>query len=56
MTGEARYGWKHSISPRKEDLIFDPDEEDQVRRMWRRTRISITLRRVKPGGEIVGNG
>ncbi len=39
MQGEARYGWKHSIPPRKTDVY-------QGQRIERRRRVSLTFRKV----------
>ena len=39
MQGEARYGWKHSIPPRKTDVY-------QGQRIERGRRVSLTFRKV----------
>jgi len=42
MTGESRYNWNHSITPRKTDI--DPDTG---RTVLRGTRVSLTFREMK---------
>jgi alkylated DNA repair dioxygenase AlkB len=53
LSGEARYGWKHGIAYREEDWVRD---EDGGEPFWlkRRMRMSITLRRMKEGADLVG--
>jgi alkylated DNA repair dioxygenase AlkB len=40
ISGEARYGWKHSISQKKSDMI-------NGKKVRRTTRVSLTFRKVK---------
>lgn len=42
LSGDARYKWEHGIKEQLFDVI-----EDQM--IERRTRISVTLRKLKPG-------
>lgn len=51
---EARYDWKHGITSRKQDFI---EGHGGLENHWRdrHTRISITIRWLLPGAEIVGN-
>lgn len=53
MTGEARWEWTHGIAERIEDLFYD-DVGGQVQRLRRAMRMSITLRRMKEGADVVG--
>lgn len=52
LENDARYKWKHGIPARKQDFIEEEDSEN----VWydRHTRISITIRWLLPGAEIVG--
>ncbi|KAK4705932.1 hypothetical protein P7C70_g255, partial [Phenoliferia sp. Uapishka_3] len=52
--GEARYEWVHGIPARLEDEFVNAAGE--VVTVKRKTRISITLRRMKEGADIVGGG
>lgn len=52
LHGEARYGWEHSIPARLVDLV--ENDEGELVQLKRRTRISITFRRMKAGADIVG--
>lgn len=51
---EARFDWKHGIPARKQDFV---EGHDGLENHWRDryTRISITIRWLLPGAEIVGN-
>lgn len=51
LEGEARYGWTHGIPARDGDWV-----EDELGKMWvdRDVRVSITLRFLLPGAEVVG--
>ena len=55
---EARYAYKHGIAYRSIDRYLDEDETKKE--LHRGTRLSITLRRMLPGGyrltEAVENG
>lgn len=51
MTGDARWKWAHGIPSRDQDVIADP--QGQVRTVLRDVRISITLRWMKPGAEVL---
>lgn len=42
MSGEARYGWKHSITPRKIDIVQSSD--GHLTAKFRDTRLSYTFR------------
>ncbi|KAM0749643.1 hypothetical protein T439DRAFT_273512, partial [Meredithblackwellia eburnea MCA 4105] len=53
LTGQARYGWNHSIPARLEDVYMEEGVAEPVT-LRRRTRISITIRRMKTGADIVG--
>ena len=52
LEGEARYDWSHSIACRDSDLVKDPDFGNS----WisRDVRVSITLRWMLPGADVVG--
>lgn len=52
--GEARYGWTHGIPARKEDAYVER-VGGEVTTLCRRTRISVTLRRMKEGADVVGS-
>ncbi|XP_047121255.1 alkylated DNA repair protein alkB homolog 8 [Schistocerca piceifrons] len=47
MSGEARYAWKHGITPRKTDIIHSKDGSLTV--MKRGTRTSLTFRKILKG-------
>lgn len=51
MTGDARWEWAHGIPSRDRDVLVDPQGE--VRTILRDVRISITLRWMKPGAEVL---
>lgn len=51
MTGDARWKWAHGIPSRDRDVVVDP--QGQVRTILRDVRISITLRWMKPGAEVL---
>ncbi|KAK4056222.1 hypothetical protein OIO90_002665 [Microbotryomycetes sp. JL221] len=53
LSGECRWQWTHGIAYRSQDVIHDGDG-GQVYTLHRRTRMSITLRRMQPGADIVG--
>jgi alkylated DNA repair dioxygenase AlkB len=50
MTGDARWRWAHGIPSRDRDLVED---QGIVSTILRDVRISITLRWMKPGAEIL---
>ena len=52
LSGAARWEWSHGIAPRTEDVVADEEGEPMVLR--RGTRMSITLRRMREGAEVVG--
>lgn len=52
LEGEARDFWKHEIVAREGDWVREEDGEE--RWVKRRTRMSVTLRRMKVGADIVG--
>ena len=52
LSGEARWEWKHGIAAREEDWV--EGEEGERVRLRRRLRISVTLRRMKKGADVVG--
>ncbi|KAM0792764.1 hypothetical protein ACM66B_002538 [Microbotryomycetes sp. NB124-2] len=52
LSGEARWDWKHGIAHRLQDLVSDGDDAYEL---YRRTRMSITLRRMKNGADLVGS-
>lgn len=47
MSGEARYGWKHSITPRKIDIVLSPN--GYLTAQYRDIRISYTFRWLSKG-------
>jgi len=55
LTGEARYHWKHGIEERQQDYVEMPGEGG-AGYAWieRKERISITLRWLLPGADVVG--
>ncbi|ORY80761.1 hypothetical protein BCR35DRAFT_90912 [Leucosporidium creatinivorum] len=54
LSGEARFGWKHGIAYREEDWISD-ETGGELFLLKRRMRMSITLRRMKEGANVVGD-
>ncbi|BGP13301.1 hypothetical protein JCM10213_001511 [Rhodosporidiobolus nylandii] len=52
LSGEARWEWTHGIAYREEDWV--QDERGEVVRVRRGIRMSITLRRMLEGAELVG--
>lgn len=52
LSGEARWEWKHGIAAREEDWV--EGEEGELVRLRRRLRMSVTLRRMKEGADVVG--
>lgn len=53
LTGDARWEWTHGIPYRYEDVV--QDEQGQPTRTVRNLRMSVTLRRMKPGADCVGS-
>lgn len=51
LTGEARWDWTHEIPYRDEDLV--EDENGRTMRVRRGLRFSVTLRRMKDGGDVL---
>ncbi|EGG07962.1 uncharacterized protein MELLADRAFT_85286 [Melampsora larici-populina 98AG31] len=56
LSNQVRFHWFHGIKSNQSfDYIYDPLEES-VRKIQRsRTRISITIRRLKEGAEVIGD-
>ncbi|KDQ15503.1 hypothetical protein BOTBODRAFT_31819 [Botryobasidium botryosum FD-172 SS1] len=56
LEGEARYEWTHGIAERRVDLV-DAEDGPPAPGMWieRGTRVSITLRWLLPGADVVGS-
>jgi hypothetical protein len=56
LDGEARWEWEHGIEERLGDYVEDPDGQEEGGRCWRGrgTRVSVTLRWMKEGGDVVG--
>lgn len=52
LSGPARFEWSHGIADRDEDMVADECGEPMVLR--RGVRMSITLRRMKAGAEVIG--
>lgn len=52
LSGEARYEWMHGISARAVDLVRAAD--GRVVEMKRSIRLSVTIRSMLPGADIVG--
>lgn len=55
LSGEARYSWKHGIAYRAEDSVRE-EARGEPYVLQRRTRMSVTLRRMKEGADVVGEG
>lgn len=53
LSGEARYQWKHGIAYRAVDQVLD-EAGGEPFLLSRRTRMSVTLRRMLPGAHVVG--
>jgi len=55
ITGEARWFWRHGIANRLYDRVADDeDDREEYRTIPRGTRVSVTLRWMKPGADVVG--
>ncbi|GAA5973725.1 hypothetical protein JCM11641_005101 [Rhodosporidiobolus odoratus] len=54
LSGEARWNWTHGIAYREEDLVEDDGHTGEMLRVRRGVRMSITLRRMKEGAELIG--
>ncbi|KAF8468640.1 hypothetical protein JB92DRAFT_3059197 [Gautieria morchelliformis] len=52
LTGDARYKWTHGIEGRLADCVADKGDPSWIQR---ETRVSITLRWLLPGADIVGD-
>jgi hypothetical protein len=55
MTGEARWSWRHGIAYRLHDRVVDADSCVDYTTIPRSTRVSVTLRWMKEGADIVGD-
>jgi len=51
LTGDARYKWSHGIEGRLEDCLEEGEENTWLKR---EERVSITLRWLLPGADVVG--
>lgn len=51
LSGEARWDWTHEIPYQDEDLV--EDENGRTTRVRRGLRFSVTLRRIKDGGDVL---
>ncbi|PWN53523.1 hypothetical protein IE53DRAFT_383957 [Violaceomyces palustris] len=52
---EARYDWKHGIQPRDFDLVeAEEGSSGKVERLQRGLRLSVTIRWLLPGADVVG--
>jgi alkylated DNA repair dioxygenase AlkB len=55
LSKEARYDWRHGIAARPSDsVVFGSTGGEQVRDIPRQPRLSVTIRWMLPGGNIVG--
>ncbi|CDU23622.1 uncharacterized protein SPSC_02251 [Sporisorium scitamineum] len=54
LSGEARYDWKHGISARDVDHVQAEDGSDRVDALKRSIRLSVTIRSMLPGADVVG--
>lgn len=54
LSGEARYEWKHGISARPSDLVRSPECPEKIETVHRSIRLSITIRSMLPGADVVG--
>lgn len=54
LSGEARYGWKHGITARGYDLVRAAEDPQRTEVLKRSIRLSITIRSMLPGADIVG--
>jgi 2OG-Fe(II) oxygenase superfamily len=52
LTGDARYKWTHGIEGRSVDCVADEGEPYWIER---ETRVSVTLRWLLPGADVVGS-
>ncbi|KAH9811673.1 hypothetical protein DFH28DRAFT_1110230 [Melampsora americana] len=57
LLGEARYKWKHGIQFNQSfDLVYDSLDQSSIRKIPRtKNRMSITIRKLKEGAEVIGN-
>lgn len=53
LSGEARYEWKHGITARSFDRVREADGRG-VERVERSIRLSVTIRSMLPGADVVG--
>lgn len=54
LSGEARYDWKHGISARDCDFVYSADGPHRIDKLKRSIRLSITIRSMLPGADVVG--
>ncbi|SJX65142.1 uncharacterized protein SRS1_15957 [Sporisorium reilianum f. sp. reilianum] len=54
LSGEARYDWKHGISARDADWVRAADGSGRVDKVKRSIRLSVTVRSMLPGADVVG--
>ncbi|KAJ1023794.1 hypothetical protein NDA18_004776 [Ustilago nuda] len=54
LSGEARYNWKHGIAARSFDLVRSSHFPGRVDTLNRSIRLSITIRSMLPGADVVG--
>ena len=54
LSREARYKWTHGIPSRTSDLVFMDGETDRPTRLERGMRLSVTIRWLLPGADVVG--
>ncbi|TKY88299.1 hypothetical protein EX895_002651 [Sporisorium graminicola] len=54
LAGEARYDWKHGISARDIDLVEAADGSGRIEAIKRSIRLSVTIRSMLPGADVVG--
>ncbi|GAC94563.1 hypothetical protein PHSY_002136 [Pseudozyma hubeiensis SY62] len=54
LSGEARYGWEHGITARGYDVVRTAEDPQRTEVLRRSIRLSITIRTMLPGADIVG--
>ncbi|SPO29026.1 uncharacterized protein UTRI_05600 [Ustilago trichophora] len=54
LSREARYEWSHGISARPSDLVRSAECPEKVETVHRSIRLSITIRSMLPGADVVG--
>ncbi len=55
LSGEARWEWRHGIPSRLYDRVESVDRPGEATTLIRDVRVSITLRWMKEGADVVGN-